>query len=281
MNSNLFKRIITGVLFVIVLAGGILLDSYSFLVIFSVVTVVGLWEFYSLIEKFKRAKINRSVHAFGGFLLLSAFFIHASATDYIGKVSFVPYLIYLLYVYISQLYKKDENPLQNWAYIMLGQVYVALPFALLSLLPFQLVENEIQYQPVIPFAFFVFIWISDSGAYVVGSTFGRKRLFERISPKKSWEGFLGGLLLAIAASFMFAYYFPGTLSSLEWLGMAIIIVVFGTWGDLSESLLKRTLGIKDSGNILPGHGGILDRFDSVLLASPACVAYFILLEVLT
>lgn len=278
MSSNLFKRIITGILFVIILAGGILWNSFSFLAIFAVITVLGLWEFYTLIEKSGQAKINKPIHAFGGFLLLAAFFMYAS-TNYIGSIAFVPYLIYLLYVYISQLYKKEENPLQNWAYILLGQVYVALPFALLSLLPFRTVENEIQYQQVIPFAFFVFIWINDSGAYIVGSTFGRKRLFERISPKKSWEGFFGGLLLAIITSLMFAHYFPKTLSSFEWLGMAIVIVIFGTWGDLSESLIKRTLKIKDSGNILPGHGGILDRFDSVLLASPACIVYFIILNI--
>lgn len=276
MNSNLFKRILTGILFVLILAGGILFNSYSFLIIFSIVTAGTLWEFYSLIEKAGKANINKAVHSFGGFLLLAGTFMYVSGA--FELVSFVPYLLYLLYIFVSELYLKQADPLQNWAYIILGQVYIALPFAMLCLLPFQRVESVIEYRPVIPFAFFIFIWINDSAAYVVGSTFGRKRLFERISPKKSWEGFLGGLLMTIITALLFAYHFPSELSVAAWVGMAFVIVIFGTWGDLTESLLKRTIGIKDSGNILPGHGGILDRFDSVLLASPACAVYLFLIS---
>ncbi|MCD7972809.1 MAG: phosphatidate cytidylyltransferase [Candidatus Azobacteroides sp.] len=276
--SNLFKRIITGVIFVVILAGAILYNAYSFLVIFSIITFAGLREFYSLIETAGKAEINKAVHSFGGFLLLAGFFLYLSTR--LGVIVFIPFLIYFLYLFISQLYLKKEDPIQNWAYIVLGQLYIALPFALLCLLPFYRTDpgNVITYHPEIPFAFFVFIWINDSGAYIVGSTFGRHRLFERISPKKSWEGFLGGVLLTIITAYMFAYYFPNTFSSWEWIGMSLVTVIFGTLGDLTESLFKRTLGIKDSGSILPGHGGILDRFDSVLLASPACAIYLIILN---
>ncbi len=274
--NNLIKRILTGIIFVVVLAGCILYSSYSLLVIFSIITVTGLWEFYSLIENSGRATIEKPIHSFGGFLLLVAFYMYASTN--FGFSIFIPYIVYLLYVFISQLYLKKEDPLQNWAYIILGQIYVALPFGMLCLLPFRYVNGELVYLSVIPFAFFIFIWINDSGAYIVGSTMGKHRLFERISPKKSWEGFFGGMILSIITALMFAYYFPSRLNWYEWVGMSLITVIFGTLGDLSESLFKRTLGVKDSGNILPGHGGILDRFDSVLLSAPACVIYFTLLS---
>jgi phosphatidate cytidylyltransferase len=121
-------------------------------------------------------------------------------------------------------------------------------------------------------ALFIFVWLNDSGAYLIGSVMGRHRLFERISPKKSWEGFWGGFILVLASSQIFAFYFP-SISWFNWLGMAAVIVVFATWGDLTESLMKRMLGVKDSGNLLPGHGGMLDRFDSILMALPALYIY--------
>lgn len=274
--NNLIKRTLTGILFVVVLAWSILYSSYSFLVIFSIITVAGLWEFYSLIEKSGRASFEKAIHCFGGFLLPVAFYMYAS-TDY-GFTVFIPYVVYILYVFISQLYLKEEDPLHNWAYIIMGQLYVAMPFGLLCLLPFDRIDGVVKYYPVFPFSLFIFIWINDTGAYVVGSTFGKHKMFKRISPKKSWEGFFGGLVLAVATALMFSHYFPSTLNVFEWIGMALITVIFGTWGDLVESLFKRTLNIKDSGNILPGHGGILDRFDSALLAAPACVVYFSMLN---
>ena len=126
--------------------------------------------------------------------------------------------------------------------------------------------------PMLPLSVFIFLWASDSGAYLVGSLIGKHRLFERISPKKSWEGSIGGGVLALVAAWALWYFFP-IMSLWQWIGMALVVVVFGTWGDLVESLLKRQLGIKDSGHILPGHGGILDRFDSSMLAVPAVVIY--------
>ncbi|MDR2474680.1 MAG: phosphatidate cytidylyltransferase [Bacteroidales bacterium] len=269
MNKTLLKRTITGLIFVAVLGSGILYDSYSFLLITSIIAAAGVWEFYSLIEKAGRANISKATHAFGGFLLVVTFFLHACGR--FGMEIFLVLIVYFLYTIISELYLKKADPLQNWAYIMLGQIYVALPLAVLCYLPFFPAEGN--YNKVLPFAFFVIIWISDSGAYIAGSTFGRHPLFKRISPKKSWEGSLGGTCMSVVTALIFAHYFPHTLSTAAWIGMALITTVFGTLGDLSESLLKRTIGIKDSGKILPGHGGILDRFDSVLLAAPACVLY--------
>lgn len=175
---------------------------------------------------------------------------------------------------ITELYLKKKNPIGNWAYSMLSQLYVALPFALLNVLAFHNSPetSSVTYNPILPLSIFVFIWLSDTGAYCVGSLIGKHRLFERISPKKSWEGSIGGGIFSIASSFAFAHFFP-FMQTGEWAGLAIVVVIFGTWGDLTESLMKRQLGIKDSGNILPGHGGMLDRFDSALMAIPAAVVY--------
>ena len=164
---------------------------------------------------------------------------------------------------------------------MLSQLYVALPFALLNVLAFQNSPetSSVTYNPILPLSIFVFIWLSDTGAYCVGSLIGKHRLFERISPKKSWEGSIGGAGFSIASSFVFAHFFP-FISMWQWAGLAVVVVIFGTWGDLTESLMKRQLGIKDSGNILPGHGGMLDRFDSALMAIPAAVFYLYILSMI-
>ena len=132
--------------------------------------------------------------------------------------------------------------------------------------------SSVSYNPILPLSIFIFLWLSDTGAYCIGSLIGKHRLFERISPKKSWEGSIGGGIVAIGSSFILAHYFP-FMSMWQWAGLALVVVVFGTWGDLTESLLKRQLHVKDSGTILPGHGGMLDRFDSSLMAIPAAVVY--------
>ena len=157
---------------------------------------------------------------------------------------------------------------------MLSQLYVGLPFALLNVLAFQSngVDAGSEYQFILPLSIFIFNWINDSGAYCTGMLLGKHPLFKRISPKKSWEGSIGGAVFCIAGSFALAHYFP-IMSTAAWVGMSLVVVLFGTWGDLTESLMKRHLGIKDSGNILPGHGGMLDRFDSAIMAIPAAVVY--------
>ena len=157
---------------------------------------------------------------------------------------------------------------------MLSQMYIALPFALLNVLAFHSDETASlsQYNAILPLSIFIFNWVNDTGAYCTGMLFGKHKLFERISPKKSWEGSIGGGIFCIIASFLLSHFFP-FMSNGVWIGLALTVVVFGTWWDLTESLLKRRLGIKDSGNILPGHGGMLDRFDSAILAIPAAVVY--------
>ncbi|MBE6283331.1 MAG: phosphatidate cytidylyltransferase [Mediterranea massiliensis] len=269
--KNFITRAITGVLFVVVLVGAILYSPLSFSLLFTLIAALSVAEFAHLVNNHAGVTINRTISALAGAYLVLAFTSYCTSTT--DSVVFLPYLLLLLYLMIAELYLKRENPLGNWAFTALSQLYVALPFALLNVLAYhQDAEGVISYNPILPLSVFVFIWLSDTGAYMVGSLVGKNRLFERISPKKSWEGSIGGAVLSIASSLVFAHLFP-IMPTWQWAGLALVVVVFGTWGDLCESLMKRQIGIKDSGTILPGHGGWLDRFDSALLAIPAAVVY--------
>ena len=272
MKNNFLQRAITGILFVAIIVGCILYDPLAFGTLFVIVSALTIREFGHLVNQSGEVAINRTITMLGGaylFLALMGFCIDAADS----KI-FIPYLVLLIYLMVSELYLKKKNPVLNWAYSMLSQMYIALPFALLNVLAFQNSPetSSVTYNPILPLSIFVFIWLSDTGAYCVGSLIGKHRLFERISPKKSWEGSIGGAFFSIASSFVFAHFFP-FMSTWQWAGLAVTVVIFGTWGDLTESLMKRQLGIKDSGNILPGHGGMLDRFDSALMAIPAAVVY--------
>ena len=272
MKSNFLQRAITGILFVGVLVGCILYDPWTFSALFVVISALTIREFGHLINQVEGVSINKNITMLAGVYLYMA--VMAFCTNLSGSKIFLPYLLLIMYLMISELYLKKENPVMNWAYSMLSQLYIALPFAMLNVLSFHTspMDTSVSYNPILPLSVFVFIWLSDTGAYCVGSLIGRHRLFERISPKKSWEGSIVGGIVAIGSSFIFAHYFP-IMNMAEWAGLALIVVIFGTWGDLTESLLKRQLHIKDSGAILPGHGGMLDRFDSALMAIPAAVVY--------
>lgn len=271
MLKNLITRALTGIIFVAILLGAIVYGPFSFLILFSIITGLSLWEFYRLVRHYENASIKRVVSSLGGIYLFVASFIYANGYS-TGDI-FLPYLAFLLYTFISELYFKDSNPINNWAFAMLPQIYCAGSFSLLNFMTaVPNPEGGITYQPLFVLAIFIFVWANDTGAYLVGSTMGKHRLFERISPKKSWEGFFGGMIVVLLVSQIFSWYIE-EISWYHWLALSAIIVIFATWGDLTESLLKRTLGVKDSGNVLPGHGGMLDRFDSVMMATPAAYIY--------
>lgn len=250
---------------------GILYNQYSYLLIFSLITGLALYEFYGLISKTKNADLNKTLNTFGGLLLFIGGYFFFSSPDK-QMITLVPYGIFILSLFISELFLKGTNPIQSLAYAVLGQIYLAIPLSLLSYLAFGYDVANNTYHYAFLLALFVFIWVNDSFAYLTGSLFGKHRMFERISPKKSWEGFVGGALFTIAASVLFANFFT-QLPVWGWIGFAIILIIFGTLGDLVESLFKRTLNVKDSGNLLPGHGGILDRIDSVIFSIPALFIY--------
>ena len=270
--NNFIKRTLTGIIFVGVLLGGIFYNVYSFAALFCIITGLALWEFYGLLKHYEKATLHRVISTLGGMYLFFACFLKASGLA--DNFTFLPYVLFLMYIFIHELYTKAANPINNWAFTLLAQIYCAGSFSLLNFIAVHpgTSTHEPFYTPLFILAIFVFVWLNDTGAFLVGSAFGKRKLFERISPKKSWEGFWGGLVIVLIASQAFAWYAP-EIGRLHWLGLAAVIVLFATWGDLTESLLKRTLGVKDSGNVLPGHGGILDRFDSVLMASPAAYCY--------
>ncbi|MCD7938022.1 MAG: phosphatidate cytidylyltransferase [Tannerellaceae bacterium] len=273
--KNLIKRALTGIIFVTVIVGAICYHPISFLLLFCLITGLTLWEFYGLVQHYEKAGIKRTISVLGGVYLFVATFLYANGkTD--GAI-FLPYLMFIMYTLISELYFKETNPINNWALSLFPQIYCAGFFSLLNFVVTSPdADGIVLYNPLYLLAIFIFVWVNDTGAYVFGSLFGKHRLFERISPKKSWEGFIGGMIAALLTSLIFSYYSPD-VHSYQWLGLAATIVIFATWGDLTESLLKRTLGIKDSGNVLPGHGGMMDRFDSIMMAAPAAYIYIELL----
>ena len=275
--KNLIIRAITGILFIGIIIGAILYSKYTLLALLLVITTLTLTEFYRLIEGSNSPKITLFVNILGGNYLTLSLYLYASdiLPAFSKGVVFIPYLIYFLCCFIIQLYMKDKDPITRWSHSFMGQVYIALPIGLLSFLAFEPSSTFLFYNPWLLLSFFAFIWINDTGAFLVGSAIGKKRLFERISPKKSWEGFWGGIAFNLVLAYILSTQF-NVLSQLEWYGLAITVSIFATLGDLCESLLKRTLQIKDSGSILPGHGGMLDRFDSVLLVAPAAVIYLFL-----
>jgi phosphatidate cytidylyltransferase len=277
VKNNFIQRAITGIIFVGVLIGCILGGPISFSLLFALITALTIHEFGVIISKQPDVEINKPICMLAGVFLFFGF-------AYLGVMPgqteiLIPYLFLIIYLLVSELYLKKKNPLNNWAYAMMSQIYIALSFAMLNVLAYHSIGNEgelsnyqVQYNPILPLSIFIFTWINDTGAYCTGMLFGKHRLFERISPKKSWEGSIGGGVFSIIAAIVMAHYFPFMSISI-WIGLALTVVIFGTLGDLTESLLKRTIGIKDSGNILPGHGGMLDRFDSTLMAVPAAVVY--------
>ncbi len=269
--KNLIIRALTGIIFVVVLVSAICIHPIFFLILFCIITGLTLWEFGGLVKHYENANLQRAVNVLGGVYLFIATFVYTNGlTD--GKI-FLPYLLFIMLTMIAELYYKAPNPINNWAFTLFAQVYCAGSFSMLNFIGAEPgTPGVMSYTPLFIMAIFIFVWLDDTGAYLVGSLIGKRKLFERISPKKSWEGFFGGLILVLASSQVFAWFAP-EISRMNWLGLAATVVLFGTWGDLIESLLKRTLGVKDSGNVLPGHGGMLDRFDSVMLAVPASYIY--------
>jgi phosphatidate cytidylyltransferase len=280
---NFIIRTITAVFFVAAIVSCFLRPE-AMIFLFTLVTGLTIWEFTGLVNDRGDVTVNQMISTVAG-----VFFFLAMAGYCSGITSasvFIPYLVTLIYLMVAELYLKQEDPVNDWAYTMMSQLYIALPFSLLNVLAFQSDADGVHFVWSIPLSVFIFLWINDAGAYICGSLLGRHKLFPRISPGKSWEGSIGGGVLVVIVAVLVWHLSeqyaqnPLGLSAIEWAGLGLVVVVFGTWGDLVESLFKRTLGIKDSGHILPGHGGMLDRFDSTLMAVPAAVVYLYTLTVI-
>jgi len=287
--NNFIVRAITGIIFVVAIVASFLRPE-AMVLLFAIVTGLTVWEFTGLVNERPEVTVNRFICTVAGVYFFFAMTYYCS--DIYGgaakSVVFIPYLVTILYLLVAELYLKQEDPINDWAYTMLSQLYIALPFSLLNVLAFNASpDGLVVFNTLLPLSVFIFLWVNDTGAYCVGSLLGRHKLFPRISPGKSWEGSIGGAIFVLLAAWGIGYMdnmivldaeqqpwiCRQLLTIPQWIGLGLVVVVFGTWGDLVESLFKRTLGIKDSGSILPGHGGMLDRFDSSLLAIPAAVVY--------
>lgn len=282
--KNLIIRAITGAVFVAIMVVGISFRPDVMILLFAAITGLTTWEFTGLVNQSENVAVNRFISTAAGIYFFLAVAGYCSGLT--PSAAFVPYLLTVVYLLVSELYLKQTNPINNWAYTMLSQMYIALPFSMINVLAFRSTpDGNVTFEWLLPLSLFIFLWTNDTGAYCSGSLLGRHKLFPRISPGKSWEGSIGGAVFVMIAAAIIYFLNVGQTDGLvagmplwQWLGLGLVVVVFGTWGDLVESLFKRTLGIKDSGNILPGHGGMLDRFDSSLMAIPAAVVYLYTLQ---
>ncbi|MCI6504390.1 MAG: phosphatidate cytidylyltransferase [Prevotella sp.] len=280
--KNFIIRAITGILFVIVLSASFL-SPLTMTALFAIITGMTIWEFTGLVNNKEGVQVNRFICTAAGVFFFFA--VTGYCSDITTSNVFIPYLITVIYLFISGLFTKNTDPVNDWAYSMMSQMYIALPLSCISVLSFiSIPSGYIVYNALLPFSIFVFLWMNDTGAYLTGSLIGKHKLFPRVSPGKSWEGSVGGTIIVLAVAILIAWIDQNALlaslgvpdsglTTWEWMGLGAVVVVFGTLGDLVESLFKRTLSVKDSGRILPGHGGMMDRFDSSLMAIPASVVY--------
>ena len=263
--NNFWQRILTGSVFIGVVAGSIVYGPLSFQIVFLWIALLSLDEVYNLIQS-STIQPNKKFGLIAGaatYILISGVTFNDLPPKYLSLV----FPIFAI-LFIAELYRKKETPFTNIAITCIGLVYAVVPFALLNLIG----GIGLHYDAGLLIGYFILLWTSDSFAYVFGMLLGKNRLFERISPKKSWEGFLGAIVCSSGSGYLLSCYYT-QLAPQHWIAMAIIIVVTGTLGDLTESMLKRSLNVKDSGTILPGHGGLLDRFDGLLLSVPFIWAY--------
>lgn len=271
VKNNLILRAITGAIFVAALVGIPFLGQSAFFYLFGLIALGAVMEFTRLVNRSGEADLSK-VSVFIGTVIVYSIFAMTAEEKAVPEYLVMIFVLLIICVFIGELYRKKKSPVNNMAYWIFAQMYVTVPFGLINLLANPMTDSIQGYSPLLPLAMFTFIWSTDTGAYCVGSMIGRRKLFPRISPNKSWEGAIGGVVIAMVAGFIFSRFFD-VMNVYEWIGMAFAVAVSGTFGDLAESLLKRTWGIKDSGNILPGHGGFLDRFDSSLFAIPVSVVY--------
>ena len=265
--KNLLVRSLTGIVFVAVMLAGLFLGEFTYGILFLAILLGMLYEFFSITGSLG-FKPHRFIASLTGALTFILSFLIAS--ERISPLWFFSIFPFILITFVNELFANKKHPLQNIAISLSALIYAALPVSLSNYLVFSKFHGH--YSATLFLALLIIIWVYDSGAYLFGVSFGKHRLFERISPKKSWEGAIGGTFLALVASAIIAHYIT-QISLTHWLILAFLIVVAATLGDLTESMIKRQFGVKDSGSIFPGHGGILDRFDSLLFAIPVFVCY--------
>ena len=265
--SNLQQRVIAALVAVPFLIFCIVFSDWTFYGLFALIAIFAQLEFYKLLGLSGNTPL-KYYGTFCGFVLVTVTYLIEKGV--IAESNYYILSPLMASIFFIKLYKaKDDRPFRNIAYTFLGVIYVALPFALVIVLAF-LELNTFSWQK--PLGCLFLLWASDTGAYFAGTKFGKTKLFERVSPKKSWEGSIGGFLASMLVAYVLSIYFLD-LKVWQWFGCGAIIVVAGTYGDLVESLFKRSIKIKDSASTIPGHGGFLDRFDGLLLSIPFIITF--------
>ncbi len=270
--KNLLTRTVSGIVYLILIVVSILLGPlvFGFLLLFFL--ILSLLEFHNLMAP-TGSDLNKTI------LLIPAILYYLTGLlytwDYLPLLSVVAGVLLFFLPFIFELFRKTENPVRGIGYNLFGLFYVMIPLLLLNFLFYPELDFSLPSKDLI-FGFFIIIWINDTFAYLTGMLIGKHKFFERVSPKKTWEGTIGGVIFGIAGAWAISHY-STTFTPAEWIGFALTIIIFGTFGDLIESMIKRSLGVKDSGNIMPGHGGILDRLDSILIAAPFAFVYMVVL----
>ena len=270
--SNLLKRSLTGINFVAVLLSGTIIHPVVFTLVFGTLLFLTQFEFYHLVEKAGFLPHKPAGMAAGMLLFMVC---GAIVNGYFPAQFCLIFIPLVIFIFMFEVFRSKAGALQNAAQTLLGFIYVAVPFSLLHFLVFPGFPSNGSFHPWILAGIFFIVWIYDSSAYLLGTKFGRHKMCKTISPKKSWEGFVAGTVFALITGILNAVLFPA-LSLPDWMIIAILVVAAGTLGDLFESKIKRELNIKDSGSVLPGHGGFLDRFDSLLFAIPFVFIWLIL-----
>jgi phosphatidate cytidylyltransferase len=274
--QGLLRRGATAAIFVVVMMAGLFGGPYSFVLLFAIITGICLWEYLGmvLIRDTRRDRIRKIVGLMMGIIpvLLSAITKLEVIKDpetfvILTSLLFSPF-IFMAFIY--ELFTKSDQPFANIAYIILGIIYIGVPFALLDFIAF---DGQHFYANTV-FGLLVLTWMNDTGAYIVGSQIGKTPLLPRVSPKKTWEGSIGGGVITFISALVL-YFTLDELRIIDWLVLAAIVSIFASLGDLVESMLKRSVDIKDSGTLLPGHGGLLDRFDGFIFCLPFAAAYLL------
>jgi phosphatidate cytidylyltransferase len=271
--KDIFTRAGAGTIYILVILLGLLGGRFSFLAVFGAILGSGLFEFYRMVEKDTAHAISKIFNILMGVVIFISVFLYLESINIYLLPVFI--LTYLLILIASAIFLRRDDILHGIIYSVFGQVYITMPLSLLMFISYSpdMANNEYNWVPVL--ALFVFLWVNDTAAYFIGSLIGKHKLIEHISPKKSIEGFIAGIFFTLLASLIFSRLYPG-FTPIFWMGLSVVVALFGTLGDLFESLIKRTCNVKDAGDLIPGHGGILDRIDSLLVAIPAVFLYLIL-----
>jgi phosphatidate cytidylyltransferase len=269
--KNITQRAISGIIYLAIIIGSLMMGKFAFGMVFLLITLIALYEFYGLTLASGASPFVVPALLSSAAIFVLSFLVASEMANPAILVLILPLIIFMLMVV---LYSRKPDVIANTAISFLGILYVTVPLSTMNFLAFPESTASV-YTYRIVLGILTLVWINDTGAYLVGITIGRHRLFERISPKKSIEGAIGGAVLTVLGAWWLNRIMC-MLSRTDWVVLALIVSVFGVFGDLTESLIKRSVGQKDSGTIIPGHGGVLDRIDSVLFVMPLSLVYLLL-----